>query len=94
MSESPMPAATMSAATMSSPALNGLARFTVEQIELVRRLRNSGLTKDQLVQAFDAMDRLDRELGPVYSLPVTLVCIWNHKDYLLMCALHVGAAHC
>ena len=67
MSEAQMPTAIMSS------QVNGLALFTVEQIELVRRLRNSGITKEQIIQAFEAMDRLDRELGPVYSLPVTLV---------------------
>ncbi len=53
--------------------VNGTPLFTIEQIELIRRLRNSGLTKEQLVQAYDAMERLERELGPVYSLPVSLV---------------------
>ncbi|KAK2147448.1 hypothetical protein LSH36_552g01051 [Paralvinella palmiformis] len=67
MSKAQMPTAIMSS------QVNGLALFTVEQIELVRRLRNSGITKEQIIQAFEAMDRLDRELGPVYSLPVTLV---------------------
>ena len=47
--------------------------FTVEQIELIRRLRNSGITKDQIVLAFDSLDRLDRELGPVYTIPISQV---------------------
>ncbi|XP_013421018.1 homeobox-containing protein 1 [Lingula anatina] len=46
-----------------------MALFTIEQIELIRRLRNSGISKDQLVRAFDSMERLDRELGPAYSTP-------------------------
>ena len=37
------------------------------------RLRNSGLTKEQIVSAFDALERLDRELGPVYNIPITQV---------------------
>lgn len=44
--------------------------YTIEQIELIRRLRNSGLTKAQLVQAFESLERLDRELGPTYNVPV------------------------
>lgn len=39
------------------------ALFTIEQIELIRRLRNSGITKEQVVMAFDQMDRLDAEFG-------------------------------
>lgn len=39
------------------------ALFTIEQIELIRRLRNSGITKEQVAMAFDQMDRLDIELG-------------------------------
>lgn len=39
------------------------ALFTIEQIELIRRLRNSGITKEQVAMAFDQMDRLDVELG-------------------------------
>ncbi|GIY45067.1 hypothetical protein CDAR_519862 [Caerostris darwini] len=39
------------------------ALFTIEQIELIRRLRNSGITKEQVSMAFDQMDRLDLELG-------------------------------
>ncbi len=46
--------------------------FTIEQIELLRRLRNSGIQKDQIVAAFESLDRMDRELGPVYTIPVTL----------------------
>lgn len=39
------------------------ALFTIEQIELIRRLRNSGITKEQVSMAFDQMDRLEVELG-------------------------------
>lgn len=46
--------------------------FTVEQLELIRRLRNSGVTKEQIVNAFDSLERLDKELGPIYNIPVTL----------------------
>ncbi|UYV61695.1 hypothetical protein LAZ67_1005938 [Cordylochernes scorpioides] len=37
--------------------------FTIEQIELIRRLRNSGITKDQVVLAFAQLDRMEAEFG-------------------------------
>lgn len=46
--------------------------FSIEQIELIRRLRNSGITKEEVAQAFDSFDRLDNELGLLYSVPVSL----------------------
>ncbi|XP_070194392.1 homeobox-containing protein 1-like isoform X2 [Littorina saxatilis] len=46
--------------------------FTIEQIELIRRLRNSGLTKEQVVQAFDSFERVDAELGNLYTAPISL----------------------
>jgi len=54
--------------TVTPPAL-----YTVEQLELIRRLRNSGISREDVANAFDTFDRLDRELGPVYNIPVTLV---------------------
>lgn len=36
--------------------------FTIEQFELLRRLRASGITRDQVALAFDHFDRLDWEL--------------------------------
>ncbi|XP_046558695.1 LOW QUALITY PROTEIN: homeobox-containing protein 1-like [Haliotis rubra] len=50
----------------------GQALFTVEQIELIRRLRNSGITKEQVIQAFDAFSRIDAELGHLYTVPQCL----------------------
>ena len=44
----------------------------MDQIELIRRLRNSGISKEQVVKAFETMDRLDMELGPTYQIPVSL----------------------
>lgn len=62
--------------TMTAP-INGTvtppALYTVEQLELIRRLRNSGISREDVANAFDTFDRLDRELGPVYNIPVTLV---------------------
>ena len=48
---------------------NSSLLFNIEQWELTRRLRNSGLSKEQLCQAFDDLDRMERELGNLYSLP-------------------------
>ncbi|XP_064604850.1 homeobox-containing protein 1-like [Liolophura sinensis] len=42
--------------------------FTIEQIELIRRLRSSGISKEEVIHAFDALDRLDNELR-VFSRP-------------------------
>lgn len=47
----------------SSPTL----QLSVEQWELLRRLRNSHLTKQQIIRAYDELDRLDRELGNVFN---------------------------
>ncbi len=57
---------------MAGTAQQQQSLFTIEQIELLRRLRNSGIQKDQIVAAFESLDRMDRELGPVYTIPVTL----------------------
>lgn len=57
---------------MSTQMNGGTPLYTVEQLELIRRLRNSGISKDDIINAFDSFDRLDRELGPVYNIPVTL----------------------
>lgn len=45
-----------------STSSTGTGYFTIEQIEMVRRLRNSGLTVSQFMDAYKEMDRLDREL--------------------------------
>ncbi|CAF0756404.1 unnamed protein product [Brachionus calyciflorus] len=50
---------------------NSTLLFTVEQWELTRRLRNSGLTKEQVCQAFDDLDRMDKELGSLYNVPTS-----------------------
>lgn len=50
---------------------NSTLLFSIEQWELTRRLRNSGLTKEQVCQAFDDLDRMDKELGSLYNVPST-----------------------
>ena len=42
-------------------------QLSVEQWELLRRLRNSHLTKMQIIRAYDELDRLDRELGNLFN---------------------------
>ncbi|KAK7485361.1 hypothetical protein BaRGS_00023460 [Batillaria attramentaria] len=37
--------------------------FTIEQIELIRRLRNSGLTKEQVVQRLNHLSASMQNLG-------------------------------
>ncbi|XP_071481948.1 homeobox-containing protein 1-like [Diadema antillarum] len=43
----------------------GEPRYTIEQIELLRRLVRTGLTKDEIIHACDTMAKLDTELGPL-----------------------------
>uniref|UniRef100_A0A673I342 Homeobox-containing protein 1-like n=1 Tax=Sinocyclocheilus rhinocerous TaxID=307959 RepID=A0A673I342_9TELE len=42
-------------------------RFTIEQIDLLQRLRRTGMTKPEIVHALDTLERLDREHGDKYS---------------------------
>ncbi|KFM82033.1 hypothetical protein X975_09550, partial [Stegodyphus mimosarum] len=44
-----------------------MALFTVEQIELIRRLRSSGITREQVLLAFTELERLDAEFGRSFS---------------------------
>ncbi len=46
--------------------------YTIEQFELIRRLRNSGINKEQVLQAFESLERMDRELGAMYALPISI----------------------
>ncbi|UJR21237.1 hypothetical protein I4U23_024332 [Adineta vaga] len=56
---------------VSSNSRDGLSstslQLSVEQWELLRRLRNSHLTKSQIIRAYDELDRLDRELGNLFN---------------------------
>lgn len=36
-------------------------RFTIEQIDLLQRLRGSGMTKQEILHALDTLERLERE---------------------------------
>ncbi|KAL1246405.1 Homeobox-containing protein [Trichinella spiralis] len=45
-------------AMMSTPPL-----FSVEQVDLVRRIRQTGITIEQIVQIYEALNRLDEELS-------------------------------
>lgn len=52
---------------------NGSLLFSIEQWELIRRLRNSGLTKEQIGQAFDDLTKIEQDLGSMYNIPTNLV---------------------
>lgn len=41
-------------------------RYTIEQIDLLQRLRLSGLTKPQIVHALESLERLDSDHRPAY----------------------------
>ncbi|XP_068564814.1 homeobox-containing protein 1-like isoform X5 [Cebidichthys violaceus] len=42
-------------------------RFTIEQIDLLQRLRRSGMSKQEILHALDTLDRLDREHGDKFG---------------------------
>ena len=46
----------------------GSLHFSIEQWELIRRLRNSGLTKEQIGQAFDDLNKIEQEMGSIYNV--------------------------
>jgi hypothetical protein len=59
---------TMDASSNSRDGLSSTSlQLSVEQWELLRRLRNSHLTKQQIIRAYDELDRLDRELGNLFN---------------------------
>lgn len=59
---------TMEASSNSRDGLSSTSlQLSVEQWELLRRLRNSQLTKTQIIRAYDELDRLDRELGNLFQ---------------------------
>lgn len=45
--------------------------FSIEQWELIRRLRNSGLTKEQIGQAFDDLAKIEQDLGSMFNTPTS-----------------------
>lgn len=51
---------------------NGTLLFSIEQWELIRRLRNSGLSKEQIGQAFDDLNKIEQDLGSMYNIPANL----------------------
>ena len=42
---------------------------------LIQKLKESGISKEQVAYVFDSYDRLDRELGSLYNIPIALVII-------------------
>ncbi|XP_030627773.1 homeobox-containing protein 1 isoform X2 [Chanos chanos] len=42
-------------------------RFTIEQIDLLQRLRRTGMTKPEILHALDTLERLDREHGDKFG---------------------------
>ncbi|RNA25115.1 von Willebrand factor type EGF and pentraxin domain-containing 1, partial [Brachionus plicatilis] len=62
---------------------NSTLLFSIEQWELTRRLRNSGLTKDQVCQAFDDLDRMDKEFGSLYNVPASQAVSLSKQNEIL-----------
>ena len=44
-------------------------RYTIEQIDLLQRLRLSGMTKPQIIHALESLERLDPERRPPHCDP-------------------------
>ncbi|XP_023662470.1 homeobox-containing protein 1 isoform X2 [Paramormyrops kingsleyae] len=42
-------------------------RFTIEQIDLLQRLRRTGMTRSEILHALDTLERLDREHGDKFG---------------------------
>ncbi|KAK1171380.1 homeobox-containing protein 1 isoform X1 [Acipenser oxyrinchus oxyrinchus] len=42
-------------------------RFTIEQIDLLQRLRRTGMTKHEILHALETLERLDREHGDKFG---------------------------
>lgn len=42
-------------------------RFTIEQIDLLQRLRRTGMNKQEILHALETLDRLDREHGDKFG---------------------------
>lgn len=57
-----------------------MSRLSIEQFELIRRLRNSGIDKEDLISAFDQFGEVDKTLGEVYSSPVSKSQTSNHNS--------------
>ncbi|XP_017162785.1 homeobox-containing protein 1 isoform X4 [Poecilia reticulata] len=49
-------------------------RYTIEQIDLLQRLRLSGMTKPQILHALESLERLDPEHRPPPPLPLPPRC--------------------
>lgn len=65
---------------------NSSLMFSVEQWELTRRLRLSGLTKEQVCQAFDDLDKMEKDLSYLFanlnSMPLSSTTS-NQNDILV-----------
>lgn len=44
-------------------------RYTIEQIDLLQRLRQSGMTKPQIIHALESLERLDPDHRQLYCEP-------------------------
>jgi len=51
--------------------------YTVEQLALIKRLRESGITKRQVEYVYETYDKLDKDLGSLYHIPVALVYMYT-----------------
>uniref|UniRef100_A0A3P8YRW4 Homeobox-containing protein 1 n=1 Tax=Esox lucius TaxID=8010 RepID=A0A3P8YRW4_ESOLU len=64
----PLPSGRLSP-TLSDARMEGCEvepRYTIEQIDLLQRLRLSGMTKPQIIQALESLERLEPDHRPAY----------------------------
>ena len=73
----------MPGCVMSLPTNSGGKKYTVEQAELIRRLRNSGMTKEQVLMAFESFDLIDQCLGNIVNISslTQKVCLFWQNHY-------------
>ena len=64
-----------------------MASFSLEQLDMVRRLKQSGLSKEDIVAAFDSFDACEKEFGNTFNLPISLVInvFSNINDSHIVC---------
>ncbi len=80
-----MEASSNSRVGLSSSTTTTALQLSVEQWELLRRLRNRHLTKTQIIRAYDELDRLDRELGNLFIVLQHLFLLHlNFHQHLLL----------
>lgn len=51
---------------------NSSLLFTIEQWELIRRLKNTGIAIEQVCKAFEDLEKIEKDLGHSLQFPISL----------------------